>query len=382
MIKTRVLLVAVSDQDLKLEKLDLLVIMKRALRIEERMVKGVNISDEQRRYHILCDRIEYYGQEIVSLKEVRTCSLSTGYLDLLAFMLEKNAEAVHLGRLTANFATQDLVAKRGEVLQDLGRRMGLGENDDLRKAIGFYQDASKNKLNVIELHEVVCEDVDAPVTHDVSKEFLALRVRDGIVTENETNSFVALRNQIKTVVTSVRSGIPAAINFSDLRHDVIAEILFEYVYNRGSKVLAPVMYADGSKASDFPLYCLRTRGKEAEFMFKEVPVLNVGMMSERHPELDPKIKIYWFRNQEISIGKSAAEIDNVAYRKAKELFEKMRDEGVYKIAYYQTGFQPAVVGFYRALTEELIYRATSMAKLSVTPYYFINGEYRVGKTWV
>jgi len=60
----------------------------------------------------------------------------------------------------------------------------------------------------------------------------------------------------------------------------------------------------------------------------------------------------------------------------------MRDEGVYKIAYYQTGFQPAVVGFYRALTEELIYRATSMAKLSVTPYYFINGEYRVGKTWV
>lgn len=382
MIKTGILLVEVSDQDLKLEKLDLLVIMKRAVRIEERMVKGVNITDEQRRYHILCDRIEYYGQEIVSEKEVKTCRLSPGYLELLAKIIEKENETAHLGRLTANFATQDLVAKRGEVLQDLRRRMGLGSNSDLQKAIEFYLYASKNKLNVIELHEVESEDEDGPATHNVSKDFLALRVRDTIVVDDETNSFVALRNQIKTVVNSVRSGTAGAINFSDLRHDVIAEILFEYAYGRGSKVLAPVMYADGSRANDFPLYCLRTRGKEAEFMFKDEPVLNVGMMSERHPELDPKIKIYWFRNQEISIGKTAAEIDEVAYRKAKELFVKMRDEGVYKIAFYQTGFQPAVVGFYRALTEELIFRSTSMAKLLVTPYYFINGEYRVGKTWV
>lgn len=384
MIITPVCLVAVSDADCALERLNLKVLMKRAVRIEERMIKGVNLTDEQRRYHILSDRIEYYGHILADETKIKTCELSSEYLELLAAANQINPDVVSVGRLITSFCPSELVVSHLTALLSVQTLPGFAQNTDLQMAVEFYHYAKDHNLNVIELQEFDVEGVDDIELGDeeVENKFLSLRVRDDIVAQDEKNAFIALQNQIKLVVQTVRSGASAAVNFSDLRHDVIAEILHETVYGKGSRLAVPVMYADGSVANHFPLYCLKMRGKDGDYLLREAPVLNVGMMSERHPELDPKVKVYWFRNQEISTGKTAAEIDDVAYGKSKELLAKMRDEGIYKIAFYQTGFQPAVVGFYRALTEELIFRSTAMAKLSVTPYYFLNGEYRVGKTWI
>lgn len=177
--------------------------------------------------------------------------------------------------------------------------------------------------------------------------------------------------------------MPAAVNFSDLRHDVIAEILNEYVYKSGSPMYVAVTYSDGSEAKPFPIMSLKPRKEEALVEIRKQPILDVGMMSARHANdgLDERVKIYWFRNQEISIGRTQAETDNIAYKKSKEIFAKLNPDKCYRISFYQTGFQPAVVGFYRALAEELIARWKKPVTLEVTPFYFMGGVYKKGISW-
>jgi len=146
----------------------------------------------------------------------------------------------------------------------------------------------------------------------------------------------------------------------------------------------PVIYADGTEAAPLPLFCLKPKSADALTTLHEQPVFNMGMMSSRHSSdgLDVRVDVYWFRNQEISIGRTQAETDDVAYKKSKEQFLKMRTEGPFRIDFYQTGFQPAIVGFYRALAEELIAQYKNpIAQLEVTPYYFMGVVYKVGKVW-
>jgi len=386
MIKTNVWLIAFPDEECRIERVDLKILMQRALRIEVRMEKGVNLEQEQGRYHTLCDRIEYYGHLIAISDNAVVHNLGANYLASLIPLQKSFPEAVKKSRLMASFSPSELLGRQLEQLLDLVSTAGHYLCRELMPKIQFYQQAVKNGWNIIELQEVISDyesvsEINAP--DNLRDEFLSLHVRDDITTGADANPYVGLRNQIRAVVGSITRGEPAAVNFSDLGHHVIAEILNEMVYSKGTKISVPITYADGSQASPFPLFCLRPRQIESvRFAFKDEPLIKVGMMSQRHPELDPTVKIYIFRNQEISIGKPAGEIDETAYRKAKELFAKSRSEGKYRIAFYQTGFQPAIVGFYRALTEELIQRSYSLPSLQVTPYYFLGENYKEGKTWV
>jgi len=225
------------------------------------------------------------------------------------------------------------------------------------------------------------EEVDS---EKLKNAFLSLKISDSISEDRGGGHFVELRNQFEKVISLTKQHAPAAINFSALRHDVIAEIMHDFVYRGGSPLSVSVIYADGTEAAPLPLFQLRQKRAEALAVIHQQPVFNVGMMSSRHSNdgLDEEVDIYWFRNQEISIGRTQAETDEVAYKKSKEQFLKMRNEGPFRISFYQTGFQPAVVGFYRALIEELIVQNKNpVAQLEVTPYYFMGGVYKVGKVW-
>ena len=386
MIKTNIWLVAFPDEDCLIERVNLKILMQRALDIEIRMEKGVNLELEQGRYHTLCDRIEFYGHMIASSKEAKVYNLGANYLATLIRLQKSAQDAVKKSRLMACFCPSELLEQHIKQWQELVSIVSPDLSQELLQKIDFYQQAIENGWNIIELQEMVSDDElvsEFSASADIRNEFLSLQVRDNITTGADTNPYVGLRNQILAVVGSITRGEPAAVNFSDLGHHVIAEILHELVYSRGSKISVPVTYADGSRAAPFPLFCLRPRQIEAvRFAFKDEPLIKVGMMSQRHPELDSNVKIYVFRNQEISTGKPAGEIDEASYRKAKELFAKTRSEGKYNIAFYQTGFQPAIVGFYRALTEELIQRSFSLPTLQVIPFYFLRENYKEGKIWV
>ncbi|EKD52560.1 MAG: hypothetical protein ACD_61C00305G0004 [uncultured bacterium] len=322
MMKTNVILVSIPDADCIADRLDLRVLMARALKIEARMEKGVNLEDEQRRYQILCDRMEYLGNLISGTKKIESVNLGDNYLELLLLMKKKFPEETKQAGVMSNFCPASFVEKQIALFEGLAKKTGLLEHEEIQKKIKFYRMAAKQNWNVLELQELTAdEETDGSVSVDNLREkFLSLPMSDGITSTQDSNSFMALRNQMNRVIAEVNKGISTGVNFSDLSHNVITEILNEFVFGAGKPMYLPVVYADGTKARPFPIHCLKLpeRGKVINL---PGPVINVGQLSGRHQEMDPKMNIYFFRNQEISTGKTAAEIDGVAYQEAKKIFE-------------------------------------------------------------
>jgi hypothetical protein len=383
-MQTSIWLVAIPEEYSIQKRLDLNVLMKRALRVEERMVKGVQIEDEQKRYQTLCDRIEYLGNLISAEFPVVSYELGADYFELLLYMADKFPDEARSIRLFSNFCPVERLNQQLSEFQNLVSNAGLAENEVVKRKVLFYQNAINNNWIVLELLQLKNETENFVIEENnttLKKDFLSLKVSEKVSSGLGTGPFVGLRNQINKSVDLIRHGMSEPVDFSDLRHDVITEILHEFVYSAGKPLSIPILYGDGSKALPFPIFALRNRRREAIQIMGDVPILNVGMMSSRHHELDKLVKVYWFRNQEISIGRTLGETDSVAYKKAKELFTQMRNEGIYRIGFYQTGFQPAVVGFYRALTEELLETEEEPVAIEVTPVYFLNGEYRHGLPW-
>ena len=386
MNETKIMLLRLSEAESWVGKIDLNVLMTRAVRVEQRMAKGVNLEDEQRRYHILCERIEFYTQQILARNVGKTEVLGGEYLSLLRLLSKRYPEEVARARLMANFCPKQFLGQHINQFENLTRRLGWFECSDVQTKIRFYKEAIESNKNVFELQipwsEVgIHNEISDEGMVDLQKSFLDLKVVDEITENVDRSPFLNLKAQIDLVIQRVNQGLPAAVSFSDLRHDVIPEVLHDFVYGSGKPMYLPVTYADGSEAARFPIHCLRLRSGETMRKMREEPMIKVGQLSARHPEMDPQVRVYFFRNQEISIGKMSAEIDTVAYQKAKEIFLRMRAEGSFRLGYYQTGFQPAVVGFYRALTEELLDTAKKQPAIEVTPYYYLGGSYKAGKIW-
>lgn len=388
MSKTWTILVALKDEQCKMPRLDLKSLMDKALRVERRMETKVLIEDEQRRYNLYCDRIEFYGQLFLADKYVESCDLGSEYIDLISTIKKKFPSDAATSRLLASFCPRERVLESIKQFELLCKKANVSTREDVLAKIAFYLKAADNGCSVIELLQSwmpsVLEEEEEIDSEKLKEAFLALKVSDNISDGRMGGHFEELKKQFEKVVTLTKQHAPAAINFSELRHDVIAEVMHDFVYRGGTPMYAPVIYADGTEAAPLPLFCLKPKSSEALTALRQLPVLKVGMMSSRHSNdgLDENVDIYWFRNQEISIGRTQAETDEVAYKKSKEQFAKMRTEGPFRIAFYQTGFQPAVVGFYRALAEELIAQYKNpVAQLEVTPYYFMGGVYKVGKVW-
>lgn len=388
MSELKVILISMSDEQRMFGSLDLKLLMNRAMRVEQRMVNKVMIEDEQRRYNIYCDRIEFYGHQLLAGGQVQSCDLGSEYLDLIASLKSKFPDDTASVRLTASFCPKEMVGTYIKQFEDIVRKAGVVDRKDVQSKLVFYRSAETSGCSVIELIQPWISTLEEPIDtsedfEGLKESFMSLKVSDEVTEDKGGGHFIALRNQIEKVIEQTNQHIPASVNFSALRHDVIAEILHDFVFKGGRPLYVSVIYADGSEARPFPLCCVRPRAEQTLRELRGKPILNVGMMSARHSNdgLDSTVKTYWFRNQEISIGRTQAETDEVAYKKSKEMFESLRSEDGYRIAFYQTGFQPAVVGFYRALTEELIFREKLPADLEVTPYYFMGGTYKKGKVW-
>lgn len=390
MNKTSVLLVSFADSEAVQGNIDLHKLMARALSLEKKLsVPNASVDFCLRQYSLYCDRIEFAGGKLAVQADglkVKTLDLGCGYLDVLFEAIKTTEMGDEASRLLSSFCPANLVSSYLKLFLDWIGRAGIGGQETIRKKIAFYTEAAEAGWSVIELQQPWSQQVGSDNVQidgeDLRNKFLSLRVSDEISEENKGGHFIALRKQITKAVEQVRAGGQAAINFSGLRHDVITEILHEFAYGREKIVWVDVVYGDGSKARPIPLFSLGARDGLAQNV-GGLGALRIGMMSERHSNdgLDLMVSSYWFLNKEISVGGTQAEIDEIAYEKTRRMLAVMRSEGPYEIDFYQTGFQPAVVGFYRALIEAYGEGGTTPTGIVVTPYYFMGGEYRVGKTW-
>ncbi len=139
-------------------------------------------------------------------------------------------------------------------------------------------------------------------------------------------------------------------------------------------VEAPVVYRDGSQAAPFPLHVVRMR----EDVPKGLNELRVALMSMRHSEMDVEVDACLLRNRDVSIARPAAETDDVATRRSYAQLVAIAAAGPRLVRVYQTGLEPANVGFYRALTRWLVAGGT---RLVVVPMYFTKGGFEEGQPW-
>jgi hypothetical protein len=171
---------------------------------------------------------------------------------------------------------------------------------------------------------------------------------------------------------------PVPISPSGVANRVLTDSLWTYAKQtpKSVPVLAPITYRDGSKARPFPLRGL-------DLVDDKEPTARVrtfSLLSIRHVELDAEVDGAWLRNTEISQRRPAGDTDELAYQESVRQIERLCgvDEPT-TIVMHQTGLEPAIVGFYRAVAERL---ATDPHGLVVLPQFFQrNGPFLPGKAW-
>lgn len=164
---------------------------------------------------------------------------------------------------------------------------------------------------------------------------------------------------------------------SGITNSVLTETLRREAAQQPGKraIELPVRYVDGSSGPLFPLRTMPLVDREPEGW----RLLAFTLLSIRHVEMDEIIHGAWFRNARISARRPQGLTDEVAYETSRRQLMLLDPKQPTLIHLYQTGFEPAVMGFYRALLHHLAEHPRSVA---VTPHYYRSpGSFSKGTTW-
>jgi hypothetical protein len=169
----------------------------------------------------------------------------------------------------------------------------------------------------------------------------------------------------------------ACIQPSGVANSALTEGLREHVHHRGGqpRVDVPVVYRDGSKGPPFPLRALSVSDQKPEGWAS----LRLTLLSIRHVEMDHLVDGAWLRNAKVSRPRPAGLTDTAVFETSRRQFRLLAKDPPTLLYLYQTGLEPAILGFYRALVHELLNRPGSVA---VVPcYYNRDGSFSEGRVW-
>ena len=142
------------------------------------------------------------------------------------------------------------------------------------------------------------------------------------------------------------------------------------------RVELPVRYVDSSSGPPFSLRAVPLVQRLPEGWRR----LRFTLLSIRHVEMDPIVHGAWLRNSRVSIRRPQGLTDQIAYETSKRQLLLLNPRVPTIIQMYQTGFEPAIVGFYRAVVHHMLEYPRSIA---VAPYYFqARGNFTEGTPWV
>jgi hypothetical protein len=159
-----------------------------------------------------------------------------------------------------------------------------------------------------------------------------------------------LHDEVKAAVasTEARGG---KVNASNQPHEVTTDVFGEWVKAPGSPTRVRIVYADASEAAPFPLRCLAGRDRPSA----QPRIIRVALMSMRHLDIDRIVDMSWYRNREVSQSRSLAESDEYCFRYSIAELRKLHEFSTsigkpVRLEVFHTGFEPASVGLYRAVT--------------------------------
>lgn len=194
-----------------------------------------------------------------------------------------------------------------------------------------------------------------------------------------------LDREVAAAVDQFRlDGRGGKVNASNQPHEVTTDVLGVWVRAGGGPSRVRVVYSDGSEAAPFPLCCLGGRGKPEG----EPRVFKAALMSMRHLDIDRIVDFAWYRNREVSQTRSLAESDEFCFHESLVQLRRLyalaaQIEQPIRLEIYHTGFEPASMGLYRAVTAVLTADnhfqagwATDLPPhMIVAPFYYRGGTH-------
>jgi len=189
----------------------------------------------------------------------------------------------------------------------------------------------------------------------------------------------AMAERFRQQIVAALSGedVDAMLRPSGITNSVVTEALREFAERQEEEapVTIRVRYRDGSFGPNFPLRAAAL-GTNPPSGWRR---LRFTLLSIRHVEMDATVDGAWLRNSVVSRPRVAGETDALVHEISRRQLAALTDGGPVVIDMYQTGFEPAVIGFYRAVIEHLAARPGTVA---VRPYYFRGpGRFDEGTLW-
>jgi hypothetical protein len=362
-----------------------------ALAIERRILKAVNLDLERSRYILCCRRIQEAAARVAEEKRLPKLRLGSAYLDVLRAFIHRRAGGLPALRPSACFFTPDAaspgwIGSHIDAFARVAAEFGFTDHPEVVARLAFFENAQDRGDAVVEVLRFDAEErMEGSLPQwrpEDAGQLLGARHRalDEVTTDRSGGILEVLIGKIHAAVEQ-----GGAVNFSSLPHNAIAEALHTCVYQRQpgqDEKSVRVVYADGSEAAPLPLYCLAPAPDASEH--QETLVIKAALISMRHPEMDQLVDFAWFRNRKVSAPRPAAEIDEYCASETTAMLARSPERRV-ELHLYQTGLEPAVVGFYRGLVRVLSgSRADCLQpQLRVKPFYYMGPEkgYRPGSIW-
>lgn len=330
--------------------------------IERRLLSGEAAVDDRTRYRIACATIERAARKIGSpVAQVDAA-------DLLAWFDGQPLRTVHTPTEVAQFAQASAAVLDGS--GGFGEAVEAATRKALVAQAGLVITVGPSYVGSA---DVVHADTRPPRpvasrAVEADPELAQLlagveRSADDVFASDRwrLRSAERLREQIRLAVAT---GEPLPIGVQS-RHDVLTEVFRELHHPGGPSGTVRLLYAaHGAESPPFRFGPLPARP------YRGTKVLSVGLMSIRHTEADAEVAAYWFRNRLVSVpGRSQAEDEAYCYRDSFPRLHRLADEGVTDLVVRHTGYEPAAIGFYRAVAEVVRDR-----DLKVQPQYLMGAR--------
>jgi len=391
-----------------------------AIAIEHRLPKGVDVERERSRHAICARRVEQivrllsqtprdaaqYGL-IIQAGRPAAGRLDGSYLavlDKMANAVEDNPswQSYRIGASIFPPGDQNTpfsIAHHILGFEHLARSLKLDQHPQVVQRLNFLRWANQNQCGVVELIDIYQEDLQHDSTPVASQSQTPIMLQELVEKKSAGDSWFSSdfeqslnhqqqRSQREAMTSEVERALKSngAININNYSHMAITDGLHDFVFTKAPKSpqLLKVVYEDGSQGRPFPIYCLPQPELEFIQRFSTVRPLKVAMLSIRHMEMDREVDMAWFRNTEASLRRSCfADTDYFCYQETLRQLKMLAPQIPVFIHLYQTGLEPAVVGFYRALVEFLLSKDPNKPQLAVVPRYFrgLGVEYRSGEMW-
>lgn len=384
-------------------------LLRESIDLRRRISKGANLSAERMRYTLCLTEIEnqiirldstLVPAEVASIKatlaaaQIPAVLLPNYYFDLLA---RAHAERLNQRTLLPSEEKQQfrkvdtespglgssifppqVISSHLEELQSYRESPTLHDHPQLLQTLDqrvqIVQLIAQSKLGFVEISEELDNEVPSPplARPAVSDSPPATPVP---LEPAEPTRVKGRRKMVENLIQDIETALPGRgkVNMSNQPHEISTEVLGQFLYESPLQPAGQVriIYADGSEAKPFPLRSL----PQLESSHSPTVEISVALMSMRHLELDPIVDWSWYRNKEVSQTRPLADSDEFCFQysltQLEELKQAYAGERVL-LKMYHTGFEPAAIGFYRAVMTMLM---KHRGWLQVVPHYYRGGSH-------